>query len=163
MCSDIRDYNYLKIHLWLSSCVKHCVIVYFLTAMAYMSWEKNNSIHKISLDHFLQKFSIFISLTDSTLHQLCTCCFKLTVHRTEWVKRFRVSACVSLITKTALCRMRCYAHEGALTSPGSLRCSVQTSSPRRSRFLRSALALLRNTQTCTLAGRSSQRGDLSAL
>lgn len=53
---------------------------------------------------------------------------------------------------------------GALTPPGSLRCSVPTSSPRRSRFLRSALALLHtHTQTCTLVGWNSQRGDLSAL
>lgn len=47
---------------------------------------------------------------------------------------------------------------------GSLRCSVQTSSPRRSRFLRSALALLRtHTHTPTnmhISGKKQSKGRL---
>lgn len=67
---------------------------------------------------------------------------------------------VSVLTKTALCRVRCCAHVGALTCSGSLRCSVQTSSPRRSRFLRSALALLHTHTNTHISGKKQSEGRL---
>lgn len=72
------------------------------------------------------------------------------------------SASVCLFTEPGLCQLACCAHVGALTSSGSLRCSVPTSSPRRSRFLRSALALLRaHTHTdMHISGKEQSEGRL---
>lgn len=94
------------------------------------------------------------------LYHCSNCSCKTTV-ASSWVgESVQVSECVSFSTKTALCRLGCCAHVGALTSSGSLRCSVQTSSPRRSRFLRSALALLHTHTNMHISGKKQSEGRL---
>lgn len=57
-----------------------------------------------------------------------------------------------------LCAAWGVAHVGALTSSGSLRYSVPTSSPRRSRFLRSALTPLQAHTNTHISGSKQSEG-----
>lgn len=115
---------YLKRNLWLCSCGECCVTESPPTALVC----KSNKQQTIS---------------DQSSLGVTWCCSVTVDVASGWAgESVHASERVSIFTKTSLCCLGCCAHVGALTSSGSLRCNVPTSSPRRSRFLRSTLALL---------------------